>query len=1273
MAKPIWVTQDGSLGKIEEGIYYQLAVEATDPDGEDIIFKVISGYLPPGLVLDADGNLYGQPRLNYKLDGVPYNVNKDITSSFCIRASATDGKISDKTFSITVTGQDTPVITNTSGSLATILTGEYTEIQIDTIDDDNDVLVYNIIKGSIPEGMTLDTSTGKISGYPMPYVSEYDADRLGWNAPGSAWEDDEWGLNRPVTTHKNYEFTLEVTDGKEKTDKIFSILVLSKSLLKADSTYHTVDDTQYVTADMDTNQNPIMLTQDTDLGIYEHNNYFTYRFEAIDIFNSEPIGFEIESGSLPPGLVLNTTTGWVYGYIPNQTISQTEYTVNVRAYKISDPAQYSNTVELKLTVVSNLYSAVNWISPSNLGTITTGELCNIAIESTNTANLTVNYYIYPRDNTGTSISIDSEYNNGALIAENNGTVFNRALTVNGLKLVVAGAVGGQTAVPNEWAKKTARTFELMTDPNGAGINTTHQRNFIKTLKGDAGTKHAGIPTVQRVAYGGGSTYTPNWLLDVNVASYAGLQAFNDSVAQKDMVWYKNINGNNPPTQRRDIEEIFEHIFHTIHAFGIPGAVPGSSDAVEMNPDIRISMEPSFDWKNTALHLAMKEAIDAGLYDPSGYAPDWNTNPEKAAVAYTEYTYLVNWSMWDMSVYWDGGSLAPEWDNSLKTPAGMLANNPLGYALFNTYFAPVLSKPNFATIESIFGENDTGVSGYVVDSVEYNNDYTIKGGQLPQGLVLQSNGLLIGRPSFEYTTYDSNDTTLDVSVREAGVRTGETTFDRDFNFTIVAESLNSEIRAQKDFKVTVTSKNNKPYESLYLKSNLTRDKYWQNIVLNTDIFPQADIYRNSDPNFGIQLDARMLLISGLSAKSSTAIMTALDKNHYRKVLKFGKPQVAKSYLLDKTVEYEVVYYEIVDDQNTKNQETISASINLSQQINNEVIEYESKIPSDAIVYPNSLESMRSQLTTAIGLVSDSEALPNWMKNRQLDGSIIGWKPVVVLAYMKPGTGERALFNLKRRTDIVQRNISFDVDRYILDNNLSKTYDNENEEYYNSTLTVFDSIVGTANTPVATVDFAVEVPFSSLHGKTTAQINASGGLDQIITAYQDKLIIFAKQEDYTGLTDEFEAVDGWLKTTTFYDSPGGFDATDEEFDEAEVIPGYQENFADTEITNQRAGVWKFVKDTATQLWYLEFQSSIAVTNGDYIRVKSGFKYGGKVVEYSTTIDSGNTVPEYNISESIEETAATIFDNNNTKFINQIIVYQAPDIGDTFLPFPKTNIWE
>ena len=309
---------------------------------------------------------------------------------------------------------------------------------------------------------------------------------------------------------------------------------------------------------------------------------------------------------------------------------------------------------------------------------------------------------------------ETDYVQGPLIAENNGTVFDRSLTVNGLKLVVAGEVGGAPRVPDEWAKKTARVVDLITDPNGSGINTTHQRNFIKTLKGDTGTKHAGIPTVQRIGYGGGSSYTPNWLEDANIASYAGLQAFNNSVAQKDMVWYRNTNGNNPPTQRRDIEEIMEHVFHTIHAFGIPGAVPGSSDAVEMNPDIRIGNEPSFDWQNTALHLAMKQAIDNGQYDPSGYSTDWATDPEAAAVAYTEYTYLLNWSMWEMSEFWENGSLSPEWADDMRTPTGLLANNPLGYALFNTYFAPVLSKPDFAVLRTIFGEGDTGVSGYIVN-------------------------------------------------------------------------------------------------------------------------------------------------------------------------------------------------------------------------------------------------------------------------------------------------------------------------------------------------------------------------------------------------------------------------------------------------------------------------------------------------------------------------------------------------------------------------------
>ena len=295
--------------------------------------------------------------------------------------------------------------------------------------------------------------------------------------------------------------------------------------------------------------------------------------------------------------------------------------------------------------------------------------------------------------------------------------FQKELTVNGIRLVSAGAVGGQDSVPDEWVKKTARVIELLTDPTGAGINEADQRNLIKTLSGDSGTlTHPGVPTLQRIAYGGGSEYTPSFLTDAGI-EYWNLNGLYDTHVQDDMVWYKNVSGPDPSTSDGDIEEIMEHVFHTIHNFGIPGAVAASQAEVPMAYlTTLLEQSPSFDWQNTALHLAMKEVIDAGLFDPSGYSVDWATDPEAAVVAYKEYAYLLNWSMWDMKEFWENESLAPEWSDTLRTPALMLTNNPLGYALFNTYFAPVLSKPDFAVLKNIFQANDGGESGYNADDI-----------------------------------------------------------------------------------------------------------------------------------------------------------------------------------------------------------------------------------------------------------------------------------------------------------------------------------------------------------------------------------------------------------------------------------------------------------------------------------------------------------------------------------------------------------------------------
>ena len=313
-------------------------------------------------------------------------------------------------------------------------------------------------------------------------------------------------------------------------------------------------------------------------------------------------------------------------------------------------------------------------------------------------------------------TLDTEYNNGAIsnVTGDGSDFFKREVTTNGVRIMGAGAVGGQAAVPDAWLEKVARMFELFTDPTGAGINQTIQRQFIKDLSGDAGDSyHAGFPTLQRVARGGGNDYTPNFLTDEGIESW-NLSPLFDTHVHNDMVWYLNSSGDGYGIGEIDAQEVIEHVFHTLHMHGLPAF------------DLKMYPELSADWQSGDLFAAIEEAYDAGVFDPSGYVDaTWKTDPELFPVIAKEYLYLLNFCMFDYSGLWDGDSLAPEWSDSMRTQSGILANNPLGYALFNTYIAPVISKPSLATINSIFGDGNTpaqddpsqaGASGYIVDVV-----------------------------------------------------------------------------------------------------------------------------------------------------------------------------------------------------------------------------------------------------------------------------------------------------------------------------------------------------------------------------------------------------------------------------------------------------------------------------------------------------------------------------------------------------------------------------
>ena len=297
-----------------------------------------------------------------------------------------------------------------------------------------------------------------------------------------------------------------------------------------------------------------------------------------------------------------------------------------------------------------------------------------------------------------SLSIDPEYNKGATISVtgDGSDFFKREVTVNGVRIMAAGAVGEQLAVPDAWLEKVARVFELFTDPSGAGINESFQREVIKNLSGDAGTWHAGLPTIQRVARGAGADYTPNFLTDSGI-SYWNLTNLFDTHVQNDMVWYLNSTGDGYGDGDNDAQEVIEHVFHTLHMHGLDAQT------------LKMYSYLASDWASGPLYAAMEEAYDGGFWDPSGYEASpgaFKTDSGAFEVAAKEYLFLLNFSMFEYTSLWEGGSLAPEWSDTVRTQAGILANNPLGYALHNTYIAPVISKPSLATIRSLFPDGDT---------------------------------------------------------------------------------------------------------------------------------------------------------------------------------------------------------------------------------------------------------------------------------------------------------------------------------------------------------------------------------------------------------------------------------------------------------------------------------------------------------------------------------------------------------------------------------------
>jgi len=381
MAQPQWITPAGDLGTIAEGLFFSTPVVAVDPDGGVVKYELIAGSLPEGIQVRTNGVIDGVPIAVARVQGVPAEVAENITSRFAIRAYVEipgGRRISDRTFSLTVTGQDLPEFETPAGSIGTYFDGDLFEYQIEYSDrDPNDLIVVTLEDGRLPPGLTINRQ-GLIKGYFIPQIQE----------PGV------------VVTTNEYEFTLQISDGKDRVQRIFSISVISRDRCSADNTQLTGDST-VVTADCVNAHVPIITNYPEEgfIGTYRHSNFFAYQIIAVDFDGDTPqyILAPGDSSDLP-GINLDINTGYLYGYIPDLGATENTYTFDVFVYKLQDPTMISpEPYTYTMNTIGDIETAVTWITPTNLGTIDNGAISTLGVEAVNASGRLLQYRLKPGD------------------------------------------------------------------------------------------------------------------------------------------------------------------------------------------------------------------------------------------------------------------------------------------------------------------------------------------------------------------------------------------------------------------------------------------------------------------------------------------------------------------------------------------------------------------------------------------------------------------------------------------------------------------------------------------------------------------------------------------------------------------------------------------------------------------------------------------------------------------------------------------------------------
>ena len=234
--------------------------------------------------------------------------------------------------------------------------------------------------------------------------------------------------------------------------------------------------------------------------------------------------------------------------------------------------------------------------------------------------------------------------------------FNRYIDVYDLRIFYLDDVS------ESFAKKVAASYEAILG-SGDIINTEDQSLLKETIREYYVYQKVGVQGPEN--YGGSEP--PNLEIRGSYDEY-----------QTDYIW--ELSSENPSSSQ--INEVFEHILHTITAVALP------------------LIYDDWKWQNPSskINLAMQQAVDGGYYDISQYDSIKGDSEAYTKTLATEFAYWFILAEWD---YYSISGMNETNEFTLRTSKDIAEKLPLAHELYQDIVTKVLAVPNKTFTEALF--------------------------------------------------------------------------------------------------------------------------------------------------------------------------------------------------------------------------------------------------------------------------------------------------------------------------------------------------------------------------------------------------------------------------------------------------------------------------------------------------------------------------------------------------------------------------------------------